>query len=126
MSHFFFHKDVAILIPCVGDFLVPFKLSGPGCHVGSNSRQVLVDEDLAGGGCCLGSGSWFGFLGSLAGGGQSALGTMVAPSSWLSALLAFIRASLCRYDVSLPNTGLCRLPSETFFPPGGCDLSPHL
>ena len=46
------HKNETITSPCVGDSLIPFELSGLGCNVGSNSCQVLVDEDLAGGRCC--------------------------------------------------------------------------
>ena len=41
--------SVIFVVVVVVLFFVPFKLSGPGCHVGSNFRQVLVDEDLAGG-----------------------------------------------------------------------------
>ena len=63
------HKNETITSPCVGDSLIPFELSGLGCNVGSNSRQVLVDEDLRETGVAE--------LPELrAKGGQSALGTM--------------------------------------------------
>ena len=41
--------SVIFVVVVVVLFFVPFKLYGPGCHVGSNSPQVLVGEDLAGG-----------------------------------------------------------------------------